>query len=131
MGGTLDKALEQFKAGGASVTKGDAVPPDKRRRLAEIAEEYGDKIRLRKPVPLWRIHSPRQFVYEDERCTFVIPIPRLDVFAAFYEELQHIQTLDGVEDADEQFFDVLARAFVLLWQRPRWWQRRWRKLTVM
>ena len=120
----LDEAVKAFEAGGARVIRGAAVPAEKRKRLSEIAEEYTGLLKSRRPVPLWRVHGARRFVYEDERCTLVLPIPRLDVFTAFFEELRQLPDAIGEENTGAAL-DTLARCFVVLHMRPRFWQRRW------
>lgn len=120
----VEDAVKEFEAGGARVIRGDAVPAEKRSRLAEIVKEYSGLVKSRRPVPFWRIHAPRKFVYEDERCTLVLPIPRLDIFAAFFEEFKQLPDALKVDDPDAAI-GVLARAFTILHIRPKWYQRKW------
>jgi hypothetical protein len=86
----------------------------------EVRKKFGIfRGRARRPKFELKDNPARVSVYEDENLKLEIPVPPLDVFAAFVRELDTLST----EDADaEKYLTTLARAFWLLHRRPKAWE---------
>jgi hypothetical protein len=86
-----------------------------------MAEEISKRFRVfrgrtRRPRVEFMDGPERVYVYEDGNLRLEIPVPPLDVFAAFVRELDKL----GAEGADaEDYVTTLARALWVLRQQPR------------
>jgi len=123
--------LRQMGKAGAVVKPLSEAPADIQAMAVEdAAAALNVKLPGRKPTPIWRVVGGGEFRYEDGEFACTIQDIRLDVFLAFTSQLQLYA--EAVErDDTEVAMDALARAYVLLYHRPRWWERRLRKFYFL
>lgn len=118
--------LQRMQKAGAQVKPLTEAPADIQAMAAEDEPfTHLPKHAKRKPIPVWRVTGGGWFHYADGDFEAYIPDVRLDVFLAFTSELQAYAA--AAENGKfENAFKHLARAFVLLHHRPRFWER-WRR----
>jgi hypothetical protein len=96
----------------------------------DAAAALAFKIPRRKPTPLWRVVGGGCFEFTDGEFGCRIPDVRLDVFLAFTAEMNlYVEAVNA--DKSDVAFAALARAYTILYHRPRWWERWFRRIYFM
>lgn len=124
----IDNLKAQKKAG--AVIKPLSEAPADIQRMAEEDTKYIFPPKRKPPTPLWRVVGGGCFEYDNGEFGCRIHDVRLDVFFAFTSQLQ-LYDVAAQNDEPEKAFTALARAYALLYHRPRWWERWFRKIYFL
>ncbi|HUU57052.1 MAG TPA: hypothetical protein VMW93_06910 [bacterium] len=108
-----EELKEELRRLGVDVRSERDLPPEVREMITRYAP--GMPGRGRVGVEPGRLADEQVFVYDDERLTFTIPVPSLDVFEAVVRELERLGP--DLKDVQE-YVTVLARAFWFLCPPP-------------
>lgn len=128
---TQDEMLEriaQLQKAGANVKPLAEAPADIQAMAAEdfaLLDTF--KAPRRKSTPLWRVVGGGAFEFTNGEFGCRIPDVRLDVFLAFTAEMNaYVEAINA--DKSDVAFAALARAYTILYHKPRWWERWFRRV---
>ena len=111
------EALEEL---GLLERPAEELPQEIQVAKAELSKRPKGKV----GVELKRLGEEHVYVYEDEDVRLEIPVPRVDIFDAFVNEWFGKFGPETKTLSDQ--IKVIAGAFWLLHQKPKFWNRKWK-----